>query len=60
MPAYASISEVKKKKDLILLATKATDMIEAAEEIKDILKENVALFQCKTVFVWMIWQLFWG
>lgn len=40
MPAYASISEVKKKKDLILLATKATDMIEAAEEIKDILKEN--------------------
>jgi 2-dehydropantoate 2-reductase len=40
MQAYASVSEVKEKKDIILHATKATDMIEAAGAIQDILKEN--------------------
>jgi 2-dehydropantoate 2-reductase len=40
MKAYSLISEVKEKKDLILHATKATDMIEAAKSIKTVLKEN--------------------
>lgn len=40
MPAYASVSDVKKKKDLIFLATKATDMIEAAKSVKNILKDD--------------------
>jgi len=40
MPAYASVSEVKEEKDLILLATKATDMIDAAVSIKNILKKT--------------------
>ncbi len=40
MPAYASVAEVKDKKDLILHATKATDMIEAAESVKTILNED--------------------
>jgi len=40
MPAYASVNEVKGKKDLILHATKATEMVEAAEAVKPLLKEN--------------------
>ena len=40
MPAYASIGEVKEKKDLILHATKATEMTETAEALKPLLKEN--------------------
>ena len=40
MPAYASVSEVKEKKDLILHATKATEMTEAAAAVKPLLKEN--------------------
>ncbi len=40
MPAFASIGEVKEKKDLILHATKATEMTEAAEAVKPLLKEN--------------------
>jgi 2-dehydropantoate 2-reductase len=43
IPAYASIPEVIGKKDIILLATKATDMIGAAQSIKAILKENAFL-----------------
>jgi len=43
IPAYSSISEVKEKKDLVLHATKATEMIEAASQIKGILKENGSL-----------------
>ncbi|HQG63036.1 MAG TPA: 2-dehydropantoate 2-reductase [Bacteroidales bacterium] len=40
IPAYASVGEVKGKKDLILHATKATDMIEAAESVKSLLKDE--------------------
>ncbi len=40
IPAYASIHEVKEQKDLILHATKATDMIEAAHSVKPLLKEE--------------------
>jgi len=40
IPAYASVSEVRSKKDLVLHATKATEMIEAAREAKLILKDN--------------------
>lgn len=40
VPAYSSISGVKDKKDVILHATKATDMVDAAFEARHILKEN--------------------
>jgi 2-dehydropantoate 2-reductase len=40
MPAYSSVNQIKERKDLVLLATKATDMIEAARSILPILKEN--------------------
>ena len=40
IPAYASVAEVKEKKYLIILATKATDMIEAAESLRTILEDD--------------------
>jgi len=40
IPAYASVSDVRGKKDIILHATKATEMIEAARSLKAILKDN--------------------
>ena len=40
IPAYASLSEVREKKDIILHATKATEMIEAARSLKTILKDK--------------------
>ena len=40
MDAFATISQVKEEKDIILLATKATDMIEIAQELKSILKKD--------------------
>ena len=40
VPAYASVSAVKKQKDLIFHATKATEMVEAAISIKSILKDK--------------------
>jgi 2-dehydropantoate 2-reductase len=40
LPAYSSVSEVKEKKDLVLHATKATEMIQAAEQIKEVLKDS--------------------
>jgi 2-dehydropantoate 2-reductase len=40
LKAYASISEVKQKKDLILHATKATEMIEAAREVREVLSHD--------------------
>jgi 2-dehydropantoate 2-reductase len=40
IPAYSSLSGIKGKKDVILHATKATDMIEAARTAFPILKEN--------------------
>jgi 2-dehydropantoate 2-reductase len=40
IPAYSSLSDVRDKKDIILLATKATDMLEVIPGIKVILKEN--------------------
>jgi 2-dehydropantoate 2-reductase len=40
MPAYSSVNQIKGKKDIVLLATKATDMIEAAKSILPVLKEN--------------------
>jgi 2-dehydropantoate 2-reductase len=40
MPAYSSVNTIGEKKDIVLLATKATDMIEAAKEIMPVLKES--------------------
>lgn len=40
IPAYTSISGIKGKKDIILHATKATDMVEAAKNAAPVLKEN--------------------
>ncbi len=40
LPAYSSVNEVREKKDLVLHATKATDMIKAAQQIKDILNDD--------------------
>jgi 2-dehydropantoate 2-reductase len=40
IPAYASISQVREKKDIVLLATKATDMMDAALSVDSVLKEN--------------------
>jgi 2-dehydropantoate 2-reductase len=40
IPAYSSISEVKGKKDIILHATKANDIIESSRPAIGILKEN--------------------
>ena len=40
MTAYSSVNQIKEQKDIILLATKATDMVEAARSILPILKEN--------------------
>jgi 2-dehydropantoate 2-reductase len=38
LPAYASAEDVKDQKDVILLATKATDMLEAVKEVLPLLK----------------------
>ena len=38
--AFATISQVKEEKDIILLATKATDIMEAAHDLKSILKRD--------------------
>ena len=40
IPAFASIAQVKEKKDIVLLATKATDMIEVANSIDRVLKKD--------------------
>jgi 2-dehydropantoate 2-reductase len=40
MPAYASLSEVKEEKDIVILATKANEMLEAAGSIGSILRKN--------------------
>ncbi|HEX7494118.1 MAG TPA: 2-dehydropantoate 2-reductase, partial [Bacteroidales bacterium] len=40
IPAFASIAQVKEKKDIVLLATKATDMLEVASSIDKVLKKN--------------------
>jgi 2-dehydropantoate 2-reductase len=40
MQAYSSLADIKEEKDIILHATKANDMIEAAKSMKNILKEN--------------------
>jgi 2-dehydropantoate 2-reductase len=40
IPAYASFSQVKEKKDIILHATKATEMIEPAKAMKGLLKDD--------------------
>ncbi len=40
IPAFASITQVKEEKDIVLLATKATDMIEAAKSADMVLKKN--------------------
>lgn len=40
IPAYSSISQVKEPKDIILLATKATDMIDAARSVKEFMKKD--------------------
>lgn len=40
IPAYASVKEVKNKKDIILHATKATEMVDAARSLLPVLKDN--------------------
>jgi len=40
MDAFATISQVKEKKDIILLATKATDIMGIAQELKTILTKD--------------------
>ena len=40
MPAYSSVNQITERKDVIFLATKATDMIEAAKAILPVLKEK--------------------
>jgi 2-dehydropantoate 2-reductase len=40
IPAVANISQVKEEKDIVLLATKATDMMEIAPQINSILKKD--------------------
>jgi 2-dehydropantoate 2-reductase len=40
IPAYSAIPDVKVKKDIILHATKATDMVEAAQAMKSVLKQD--------------------
>jgi len=40
MPAYYSLSDVKQKKDIVLLATKAYDMINAIRSAEAFLKKN--------------------
>jgi len=40
IPAFASITQVKEEKDIVLLATKATDMIEVANSVDSVLKKN--------------------
>jgi 2-dehydropantoate 2-reductase len=40
IPSYAAVSQVKDEKDIILLATKATDMIDAASSLNSVLKKE--------------------
>jgi 2-dehydropantoate 2-reductase len=40
LEAYSSVKDVKEQKDIILLATKATDMLEAARDLIPILKKD--------------------
>jgi len=40
MRAFVSVKDIANKKDIILLAVKATDMVEAAEDLKPFLKRN--------------------
>ncbi|HPF03771.1 MAG TPA: 2-dehydropantoate 2-reductase [Bacteroidales bacterium] len=40
IPAWSDIKDVQVKKDLVLLATKATEMIGAARELKNVLKDK--------------------
>ncbi len=40
IPAYSSVSDIKDKKDVILHATKATDMAEAARKASEVLKKD--------------------
>jgi 2-dehydropantoate 2-reductase len=40
IPSYSSVAQVKEKKDIVLLATKATDVIEAAKSILQVLKQD--------------------
>jgi 2-dehydropantoate 2-reductase len=40
MFAYSSLSDVKEKKDIILYATKANDIAESAEKVREILKND--------------------
>lgn len=40
IPSYASVSQVNEEKDIILLATKATDMTEVAQALNSVLKKD--------------------
>jgi len=50
LPAYPSASAVNGKKDIVLLATKATDMIEAARSVSHILKQDGFLVSLQNGF----------
>lgn len=43
MPAYAKISQLSGTRDVVLLATKATDMIDAATELLPFMKDTTAV-----------------
>ena len=43
MPAFAKVTELSGTRDIVLLATKATDMIEAARELLPYLKDSTAV-----------------
>jgi 2-dehydropantoate 2-reductase len=40
IPAFASMSQVREEKDIVILATKATDMMEAVHSVDSILKKD--------------------
>ena len=40
IPSFGSIAQVREQKDIILLATKATDMISVAQSLESVLKKN--------------------
>jgi 2-dehydropantoate 2-reductase len=44
IPAYANVSQVKEKKDIIILATKATDVMEVAPSLTQVLDKSGYVF----------------
>lgn len=40
MPSFTTVNQIRERKDIVFIATKATDMIEAARSILSVLKDN--------------------